>query len=85
MRIANRQDASDLDLGLYGSLPAPPGYRPRQLRQLYVEKLDFNPATGWVGVANHAQGLEVPEEGERVAARAGVNVRISWRGFSAAC
>jgi hypothetical protein len=45
------QDARELDTHLQRFFESNPTERPHQLRQLFTEKFDFNPATGKISMA----------------------------------
>jgi hypothetical protein len=74
MPIINPQDASDVDQYIQQIFSAPDSERPFAIRKLLVEKLDFNPATGIVSLANPPKNVSLPQNAERIASMPGLNV-----------
>ena len=75
MPIINRQDASDVELRMQSVFGA--GSRQErvgEIRRLFVETLDFEPASGEVSLAGGRRGVELPDSAARVASLEGVNV-----------
>ena len=75
MPIMNRQDASDVDARVGRVFGAgSEREREREIRALFVEVLDFEPATGEVGLGGARGSVELPGGATRVASLEGVNV-----------
>ncbi|MBI4256921.1 hypothetical protein HY626_02595 [Candidatus Uhrbacteria bacterium] len=67
MPIIDAQDARDLDSHLQRFFDSTPIERPLRLRQLFNQKLDFNPATGKVSLAEAHQNVSLPPDADRIA------------------
>ena len=74
MPIIDTQDARDLDSHLQSFFDSSPIDRPHQLRQLFTEKFDFNPATGKVSLAKVPENVTLPSDADRIASIEGINV-----------
>ena len=75
MPIINRQDASDVEervARVFGA--GSPQERAREIRALFVEKLDFAPTSGEISLANARASVSLPGSAARVATLEGVNV-----------
>ena len=75
MPIINKQDASDVEARIKhifeaGSREA----RASEIRRLFVETLDFEPASGEVGLTGARASLSLPDSAARIASVEGVNV-----------
>ena len=75
MPIINRQDASDVELRMQSVFGAGSRQeRAREIRRLFVETLDFDPASGEVGLAGARASVSLPDSAARIARLEGVNV-----------
>ena len=75
MPIINREDASEVEAHIdlvFGA--GSPEARAREIRRLFVERLDFAPASGEVGLVGAPRSVELPESAARVAELEGVSV-----------
>ena len=72
MPLIDPQDAADLDEQLKSIFAADQAHRSEELRKLFVEKLDFEPVSGNVSLANPPKGAQLPAQAERLATMSGV-------------
>ena len=74
MPIQNRDDAVEVETQIASIFAATPGGRTTAIRRLFVETLDFDPASGQVSLASASANVQLPEAAERVAVLDGVQV-----------
>ena len=74
MPTSNRQDARDLGEHVRRVFATSQSERQTAIRALFVEKLDFNPASGQVDLTGAAASVKLPDTAERVAQLDGVYV-----------
>ena len=74
MPIQNRDDAVEVETQIASIFAATPGGRTNAIRRLFVETLDFDPASGQVSLVGAASTVQLPEGAERVAVLDGVSV-----------
>ena len=74
MPIQNRDDAVEVETQIASVFAALPDGRPSAIRSLFVETLDFGPASGQVSLVGASANAELPESAERVAVLDGVQV-----------
>jgi hypothetical protein len=74
MPIKNRQDAAEVEHHVQLIFAAAPAQRAQDLRQLFVEKLDFARSTGLVSLAKAPANVVLPPNAERIASLQGLNV-----------
>ncbi len=74
MPIIDAQDATDVDEQISRIFQAEAEQRAAEIRRLFVEKLDFEPASGAVSLEGARKGAVLPDEAERVARMDSVNV-----------
>ncbi len=75
MPIINRQDASEVEAHIERVFGAgSPEERVREVRRMFVETLDFAPASGEIGLAGGRKGVELSGSAARVAELEGVGV-----------
>ena len=74
MPTSNQQDARDLGEHVRRVFAASQDERQTAIRALFVEKLDFNPASGQVDLTAAPAGVKLPAAAERVAQLDGVYV-----------
>ncbi len=74
MPIQNREDAVEVEERMSRIFAAAPGQRTAEVRGLFVEVLDFNPASGQVGLAGAQAGVSLPDAADRIAELDGVHV-----------
>ena len=74
MPISNQQDARDLGEHIQRIFATSRSERQTAIRALFVEKLDFNPASGQVDLTGAAAGARLPGAAQRIARLDGVNV-----------
>ena len=75
MPIINRQDASDVEARMKSVFEAgSPEARASEIRRLFVETLDFEPASGEVSLAGARASVSLPDSAARVASVEGVSV-----------
>ena len=74
MPIQNRDDAVEVETQITSIFAASPDSRSNAIRRLFVETLDFDPATGQVSLASASANAVLPDAAERVAVLDGVNV-----------
>ena len=67
MPIQNREDAVEVEERIGRIFAASPGQRAAEIRELFVEVLDFNAASGQVSLAGATENVSLPEAAERVA------------------
>lgn len=72
MPIIDPQDAVDLEEQFTNIFAADQSRRAEELRKLFVEKLDFEPTSGFVTLAKAPRGVNLPERAERLATMSGV-------------
>ena len=72
MPIINRQDAADVEEQFKRIFAVDRSRRAEELRKLFVEKLDFEPASGFVSLANAPGSVNLPDSAERLATMSGV-------------
>ena len=74
MPILNRDDAVEVESRIARIFAAPAGERAAAVRALFVEALDFVPASGSVDLGATAGNVALPASAERVAYSGGVHV-----------
>ena len=79
MPIQNRDDAVEVETQIASIFAAPPDGRSNAIRRLFVETLDFDPASGQVSLVgasapSTSSGQALPEAAERIAVLDGVSV-----------
>ena len=74
MPIQNRDDAVEVETQITSIFAASPDSRSNAIRRLFVETLDFDPATGQVSLASASANAVLPDAAERVAVLDGVSV-----------
>ena len=74
MPIQHRDDAVEVETQITSIFAAPPDGRTNAIRRLFVETLDFDPATGQVSLAGAAANAVLPDAAERIAVLDGVQV-----------
>ena len=74
MPIVNRDDAVEVESRIGRIFAASPAERAGEVRALFVEVLDFDPASGQVGLAAAPGNVALPASAERVAELDGVHV-----------
>ena len=74
MPIIDRHDAADVDEQFKAIFAVDQPRRAGELRKLFVEKLDFEPVSGFVNLANAARSVVLPGQAERLATMSGVTV-----------
>ncbi len=72
MPIINRDDAAEVDEHIARVFVAAPSSRAEALRTLFVEKLDFAPATGYISLGAARRAVVLPAQAERLATMEGV-------------
>ena len=75
MPIINRQDASDVEARIKRIFEADSREaRASEIRRLFVETLDFEPASGEVGLAGARASVSLPDSAARIASAEGISV-----------
>lgn len=74
MPVLNREDAVDVDEYIETIFQASENQRAEAIRKLFVEKLDFEPVAGYIGLGAAPQAVSLPHQCERIASLSGVNV-----------
>ena len=74
MPILNRDDAVEVEAHVKSIFAATPDSRTNAIRRLFVETLDFDPASGQVSLAGAPAGTMLPDAAERVSVLDGVHV-----------
>ena len=74
MPIKNREDAVEVEDRIKSFFDAEPDKRASELRALFVEVLDFDPAIGQVSLAGGTGKAELPAAADRIAFMDGVHV-----------
>ena len=74
MPILNRDDAVEVETRIASIFAANPAGRANAIRSLFVETLDFDPASGQVSLAGGPANTLLPDAAERVAVLDGVHV-----------
>ena len=74
MPIRNRDDAVEVESRIERTFAASPADRAGEIRALFVEVLDFDPASGDVGLGTAPGNMALPSSAERVAELDGVHV-----------
>ena len=74
MPIQNREDAVEVETQIASIFVSTPDGRTNAIRRLFVETLDFDPASGQVNLAGASANVQLPEAAERVAVLDGVSV-----------
>ena len=74
MPIQNRDDAVEVETQITSIFSSTPDGRTNAIRRLFVETLDFDPASGQVSLAGASANVQLPEAAERVAVLDGVQV-----------
>ena len=74
MPIKNREDAVEVEDRIKSFFDAEPDRRASELRALFVEVLDFDPAIGQVSLAGGTGNAELPAAADRIANKDGVHV-----------
>ena len=74
MPIVNRDDAIEVENRIGHIFAAPPAERAGEIRALFVEVLDFDTASGDVGLGTAPGNMALPSSAERVAELDGVHV-----------
>ena len=74
MPIKNREDAVEVEDRIKSFFDAEPYRRASELRALFVEVLDFEPAIGKVPLAGSPRNVELPPAADRIAYLDGVHV-----------
>ena len=72
MPILNREDAAEVDEQITRIFAASDSQRVAEMRRLFVEIMDFSPATGTVSLAKARKSVALPENAERLATMSGV-------------
>ena len=74
MPIQNRDDAVEVETQIASIFATSPDGRTNAIRRLFVETLDFDPASGQVSLAGASANAVLPNAAERVAVLDGVHV-----------
>ena len=74
MPIQNREDAVEVEAHIASIFAVVPNGRTNAIRRLFVETLDFDPASGQVSLAGVPANAVLPHAAERIAALDGVQV-----------
>ena len=74
MPIQNRDDAIEVETQIASIFAATPDGRTNAIRRLFVETLDFDPASGQISLAGAPATAVLPDAAERVAVMDGVSV-----------
>ena len=74
MPIIDPQDAADVEDQFKTIFAVDRSRRADELRKLFVEKLDFEPVSGFVSLANAPRGVTLPGQAERLATMSDVTV-----------
>ena len=74
MPIQNREDAVEVEDRVNRIFAATPGSRAGEVRGLFVEVLDFNPALGQASLVGVQAGVSLPDAADRIAELDGVQV-----------
>ena len=74
MPIQNREDAVEVEERINRIFAAAPEQRAVEVRRLFVEVLDFNPASGQASLAGASTGVTLPESAGRIAELDSVHV-----------
>ena len=74
MPILNRDDAFEVEAHVKSIFAATPDGRTNAIRRLFVETLDFDPASGQVSLVGAPVGAMLPDAAERVSVLDGVHV-----------
>ena len=74
MPIRSREDAVEVEARIARIFVAPPSDRAAEIRALFVETLDFDPATGHVSLHSTPKHVALPAAAERIAETDGVHV-----------
>ena len=74
MPIIDPQDAEDVEEQFKTIFAVDQSRRAGELRRLFVEKLDFEPVSGFVSLANAPRAVALPGQAERLATMSGVTV-----------
>ncbi|MYE41863.1 MAG: hypothetical protein F4X27_16805 [Chloroflexi bacterium] len=74
MPIQHRDDAVEVETQVTSIFAAPPDGRTNAIRRLFVETLDFDPATGQVSLAGAAANAVLPDAAERITVLDGAQV-----------
>ena len=77
MPIIDTRDAQELDGHLQRFFDSNPSERHLQLRQLFTEKFDFNPATGKVSLAKASQNVTLPSDADRITSIEGIKIPVT--------
>ena len=73
MPIQNRDDAVEVETQIASIFATSPDGRTNAIRRLFVETLDFDPASGQVSLAGASANAVLPNAAERVAVLDGVH------------
>lgn len=73
MPVLNREDSADVDEQIARIFSASDNERIGEARRLFVEILDFSPASGAVSLAKARKGVSLPENAELLATMSGVS------------
>ena len=74
MPVLNREDAVDVDEYIEAFFRTSPDQRAEALRRLFVEKLDFEAVSGYIGLSAAPKAVSLPDQCERIASVSGVSV-----------
>ena len=72
MPILNREDAADVEEQISQVFAVDQSRRSDELRKLFVEKLDFEPVSGFISLTKATTRVDLPERAERLATMSGV-------------
>ena len=67
MPIQNREDAVEVEDRINRIFAATPGQRAAEVRGLFSEVLDFNPASGQASLVSVQAGVSLPDAADRIA------------------
>ena len=74
MPIQNREDAVEVEDRINRIFTAAPGQRAAEVRGLFVEVLDFNPASAQASLVGAQAGVSLPDAADRIAELDGIQV-----------
>ena len=74
MPIQNREDAVEVEDRINRIFAATPGQRAAEVRGLFSEVLDFNPASGQASLVSVQAGVSLPDAADRIAELDGIHV-----------